>query len=97
MVTAAGGIGKVIVMFGKILETKFINQETYALVQGILNNWQKNEAGAAEIQAIVGSADFNEKWRKRLEKCVGGAEFKESNAGIDGLEVDSDEEFEEDE
>lgn len=79
-------------MFGKILETKFIEKETYEIVQKLLQSWQQNGEAAEQIKTIVSNPQFNEKWKKRLANCVEGAEFKESLLGIDGELIDSDEE-----
>ncbi len=87
-----GEFGKVIVMFGKILETRFVDEDTYKLIQKLLLEWQANSEAAEQIKAVVGNPHFNQKWQKRLANCVEGGQYKESLAGIDGEIVDSDEE-----
>ena len=42
MIKAMGDFGRVISMFGKILETKFIDKETYEIIQKLLTSWQQN-------------------------------------------------------
>lgn len=79
-------------MFGKILETKFIDKPTYELIQKLLTTWQSNAEAAEQIKVIISNPHFNEKWKQRLANCVEGGEFKESLLGIDGELIDSDEE-----
>ena len=42
MIKAMGDFGRVISMFGKILETKFVDKETYEIIQKLLTSWQQN-------------------------------------------------------
>ena len=70
MIALIGGLEKCMEIFGKILFTRFINEETYKAIQLLLSSWGQNASIQDNINKIVKDDGFKQRWVNRIERCL---------------------------